>query len=86
MGGGFYFRYKGHGVAVDPGIGFTLLMHRNNIFIDDIDSVIVAHSHLDHNSDVGILSALKYDYNRNRAGNAVFSKTSLSAAKLSRTK
>ncbi len=67
LGGGFYFRYKGHGIAVDPGIGFTSLMHRNNIFIDDIDTVIVTHSHLDHNCDVGVLSALKYDYNRNKS-------------------
>lgn len=66
LGGGFYFRYKGHGIAVDPGIGFTSLMHRNNIFIDDIDTVIVTHSHLDHNCDVGVFSALKYDYNRNK--------------------
>lgn len=67
LGGGFYFRYKGFGIAVDPGIGFTSLMHRNNIFIDDIDTVIVTHSHLDHNCDVGVLSALKYDYNRNKS-------------------
>lgn len=67
LGGGFYFRYKNHGIAVDPGIGFTSLMHRNHIFIDDIDTVIVTHSHLDHNSDVGVLSALKHDYNRNRS-------------------
>lgn len=66
LGGGFYFRYKGHGIVVDPGIGFTSLMHRNSIFIDDIDTVIVTHSHLDHNCDVGMLSALKYDYNRNK--------------------
>lgn len=64
LGGGFYFRFRGHGIAVDPGIGFTSLMHKNGIFIDDIDTVIVTHSHLDHNSDVGVLSALKYDYNK----------------------
>jgi len=67
LGGGFYFRYKGHGIAVDPGIGFVSLMHRYNIFIDDIDTVIVTHSHLDHNCDVGVLSALKYDYNKNKS-------------------
>lgn len=66
LGGGFYFRYKGHGIAVDPGIGFISLMHRNHIFISDIDTVIVTHSHLDHNCDVRGLSALNYDYNKNR--------------------
>lgn len=66
LGGGFYFRYKGHGIVIDPGIGFVSLMHRNNIFIDDIDTVIVTHAHLDHNCDVEKLSALNYDYNKSR--------------------
>lgn len=72
LGGGFYFRYKGHGIAIDPGIGFVSLMHRNNIFIDDIDTVIVTHAHLDHNCDVGRLSALNYDYNKNMARETEF--------------
>lgn len=66
LGGGFYFRFGGHGIAIDPGIGFTSLMHRNGVFIDDIDTVIVTHPHLDHNCDVNVLSALKHDYNKNR--------------------
>lgn len=67
MGGGFYFRFSGLGIAVDPGIGFTTLMHKHNIFIDDIDVVIVTHAHIDHNCDVSALSSLLHDFNRNRA-------------------
>ena len=67
LGGGFYFRYKGHGIIVDPGIGFVSLMHKNNIFIDDVDTVIVTHSHVDHNCDVGKLSAMQHDYYRTKA-------------------
>lgn len=66
MGGGFYFKFNGLGIAVDPGIGFTTLMHKHNIFIDDIDVVIVTHSHIDHNCDVAALSSLLYDFNQNR--------------------
>ena len=66
LGGGFYFRYNGHGIVVDPGIGFISLMHRNNIFISDIDTVIVTHAHLDHNCDVLKLSAMEYDYYRTK--------------------
>lgn len=66
LGGGFYFRFRGYGIVVDPGIGFVSLMHRNNIFINDIDAVIVTHSHLDHNCDVGAISALLHDYNSNK--------------------
>ncbi len=74
IGGGFYFRYHGIGIAVDPGIGFVSLMHKNNIFIDDIDIVIVTHDHIDHNCDVNSLSALVYDYNKNKSKEIEFYK------------
>lgn len=67
LGGGFYFRFNGKGIVVDPGIGFVTLMHQNNIFIDDIDVVIVTHNHLDHNADVRAIASLLYDYNRNKS-------------------
>lgn len=66
MGGGFYFKFCGLGVVIDPGIGFTTLMHKHNIFIDDIDVVIVSHAHIDHNCDVAALSSLLYDFNKNK--------------------
>lgn len=66
MGGGFFFKFNGLGIVVDPGIGFTTLMHKHNIFIDDIDVVLVTHSHIDHNCDVAALSSLLHDFNRSR--------------------
>lgn len=72
IGGGLYFRYKGVGIVVDPGIGFVSLMHRNGIFIDDIDIVIVTHSHIDHNCDVATLSSLLYDYNKDKSRTSKF--------------
>lgn len=72
LGGGFYFRYNGHGIVVDPGIGFISLMHRSKIFIDDIDTVIVTHSHIDHNCDVWKLSAIQHDYYRTKARERAF--------------
>lgn len=65
-GGGFFFRYNGYGIAVDPGIGFVSLMHQNNIFIDDINVVVVTHNHIDHNNDVRSLSALLHEFNSNK--------------------
>lgn len=72
LGGGFYFRFNGKGIVVDPGIGFVTLMHRNNIFIDDIDVVIVTHNHLDHNCDLNTLASLLYDYNRYKSREVEF--------------
>lgn len=74
LGGGFYFRYGGHGIVVDPGIGFISLMHRNNIFISDIDTVIVTHAHLDHNCDVWKLSAMEHDYYQTKSRERSFFK------------
>lgn len=65
LGGGFYFRVNGVGIVVDPGIGFVSLMHANDVFIDDINIVIVTHDHLDHNADVKALASLLYDFNQN---------------------
>lgn len=62
-GGGLYLNVNGFGVAIDPGIGYVSSMHRQNIFVEDINVVIVTHNHLDHNADVGTLSALLYDVN-----------------------
>lgn len=63
-GGGFYFRFGGKGIAVDPGIGFVAQMHKNNVFIDDIDFVVITHNHIDHSNDASSLSAMNFDYNR----------------------
>ncbi len=73
-GGGFFFRYNGCGIVVDPGIGFVSLMHQNNIFIDDIDIVIVTHNHIDHNNDVRSLSALLHEFNRDKTRSLKFYK------------
>ncbi|MCM1288725.1 MAG: MBL fold metallo-hydrolase, partial [Clostridium sp.] len=64
VGGGFYFNVGGYGLVIDPGINFVENMHKNKIFIEDIDAVIVTHNHLDHNKDIGTISALQHDLNR----------------------
>lgn len=64
VGGGFYLNVNGFGVVIDPGIGYVENMHRNGVFIEDINAVIVTHNHLDHNKDIGTISALQHDLNR----------------------
>ncbi len=74
FGGGLYFRWNGKGVVVDPGIGFLSLMHKHNIFLADVDIVIVTHSHLDHNQDVRSIASLQYDLvNQRKRTNKFFS-------------
>lgn len=64
VGGGFYLNVNGFGVVIDPGIGFVENMHREGIFIEDINAVIVTHDHLDYNKDIGTISALQHDLNQ----------------------
>lgn len=63
-GGGLYLNVEGYGIAIDPGIGFVESMHKQGIFIEDVDAVIVTHNHIDHNADVKMLSSLSHDINR----------------------
>lgn len=74
FGGGFYIRYKGVGIAVDPGCNFIKNMHRNNINILDIDYVVVTHNHTDHQADLRGLDDLNYEYNNFREGYNYFCK------------
>lgn len=72
QGGGFYFRFAGHGIVVDPGIGFITQMHNRQIYISDVDTVIVTHAHVDHNNDVRLLSALNHEYKSSQARERAF--------------
>ena len=64
-GGGFFFKWNGLGVAVDPGYMFVQNLHNYGISVLDIDVVIVTHEHIDHSNDVRLLD----DLHRNVAHN-----------------
>lgn len=57
-GGGFFLRWHGFGIAIDPGYNFSTNLHRFGYSILDIDIVIVTHNHIDHNHDIRILDDL----------------------------
>ena len=60
-GGGFYIRWNGCGIAVDPGYRFTERLHETGYSVLDIDVVIVTHEHIDHTNDVRLLDDLHYN-------------------------
>ncbi len=51
-GGGYFLRWKGHGIAVDPGPSFIRNLYEAGFKIDDIDTIIVTHNHPDHTFEV----------------------------------
>jgi len=64
LGGGYFLVWKGHGIAVDPGVDFVTQLYRKELSIADVDTVIVTHCHLDHTRDVESLVDLNYRYNQ----------------------
>jgi hypothetical protein len=63
-GGGYFLAWKGHGIAIDPGMDFVTQLYRKGLSIADVDTVIITHCHLDHTRDVESLVDLNYRYNR----------------------
>lgn len=61
-GGGLFLKWKGYGIAVDPGINFMENMHLSGLEIDDINAVIVTHDHIDHNGDLQVIDDLAYSF------------------------
>ena len=64
-GGGFYIRYNDMGIVIDPGINFFENLHENNLFIQDIDVVIISHNHIDHNNDLKKILDMNYQIDKN---------------------
>lgn len=60
-GGGFYIRWNGRGIAVDPGYRFIERLHEAGYTVLDIDVVIVTHEHIDHTNDMRLLDDLHYN-------------------------
>lgn len=57
-GGGFYIRWNGKGIAVDPGYMFVQNLHDAGFTVLDVDAVIVTHEHIDHSFDIRLLDDL----------------------------
>lgn len=64
-GGGFYIRWNGKGIAVDPGYKFVENLHRAGFSVLDVDVVVVTHEHIDHSSDIRLLDDLHFNASKN---------------------
>lgn len=53
VGGGYFLRHNGIGIAIDPGHAFLKsLYERHDIAATDIDVIIITHFHQDHCGDI----------------------------------
>lgn len=59
-GGGFYVRWEGVGIVVDPGYNFLNNLRDYSLTLFDIDIVIITHDHIDHNHDARLIVDIAY--------------------------
>lgn len=60
-GGGYFIRWRGHGIVIDPGFDFLRNFHDAGYHGREISLVIVSHDHPDHNSDLKDIDDLRYE-------------------------
>ncbi|MGL1892173.1 MAG: tetratricopeptide repeat protein [Spirochaetaceae bacterium] len=63
-GGGYFFKWNGYGVVIDPGFDFVRNFHEAGFHIKDIDLVLVSHNHPDHNQDLKSIDTLFYEMDK----------------------
>jgi hypothetical protein len=63
-GGGFFIRWLGKGIAVDPGYSFFRQLQHKGFNIYDIDCIFVTHAHDDHSSDIDTIFSILYKVNK----------------------
>jgi hypothetical protein len=64
---GFYFRWNGQGIVVNPGVNFLKAFHQKELYITHIDHVIVTTDHQDTYADLKGIYDLNYQYNQVRS-------------------
>jgi Tfp pilus assembly protein PilF/ribonuclease BN (tRNA processing enzyme) len=60
-GGGYFLKWKGCGVVLDPGFDFLRNFHDAGYHGREIQAVFVSHNHPDHNSDLKSIDDLQYE-------------------------
>ncbi|MCP4549980.1 MAG: MBL fold metallo-hydrolase [bacterium] len=62
-GGGYFLLWSGRGIVIDPGYDFIQNFYDEGFSLEDIDAVIISHSHPDHDDDFSTLTTLIREWN-----------------------
>jgi ribonuclease BN (tRNA processing enzyme)/tetratricopeptide (TPR) repeat protein len=60
-GGGYFLKFNGNGLAVDPGHDFLRNFHDQKFHMRELDAVLVSHNHPDHTHDLKSIDDIKYE-------------------------
>ena len=60
-GGGYFLKFNGNGLAVDPGHDFLMNFHDQKFHLRELDAVLVSHNHPDHTHDLKSIDDIKYE-------------------------
>ena len=60
-GGGYFLKWRGHGIVIDPGFDFLRNFHDAGYHGREIQAVVVSHNHSDHNSNLRDIDDLRYE-------------------------
>ena len=68
-GGGYFLKWAGRGLVIDPGFDFLHNFHEQGFHAKEIDAVLVSHNHTDHNHDLKAIDDAAYElYKRENPG------------------
>jgi ribonuclease BN (tRNA processing enzyme) len=62
-GGGYFLLWKGKGIVIDPGYDFIQNFYDEGFSLEDIDAIVLSHSHPDHDDDFASLTTLVKEWN-----------------------
>jgi hypothetical protein len=62
-GGGYFLLWHGKGIVIDPGFDFIQNFYDQGFSLEDIDAIVVTHSHPDHDDDLSTLTTLFKEWN-----------------------
>ena len=60
-GGGYFIKWQGKGIIVDPGIDFVKNFDEAKFNFQEINLVIVSHNYTDHNQDLRLIDDIMYE-------------------------